>query len=208
MGNQPSSPQPSPAAPEATPMTIPPLPPPCDMECQKQKNLALLKTALDTADENKEQDPAAYEKARIAYYTLLNGQGWLQSEKQRIAKQEVEPLLRSYTTKYNALKGEQQSQKVFVNLQSVLKSQEQSDLTDTSFFKKQLEKERSQTDVLNRLNSLQPDSTSSFSVFQYIPILIDFVIFLLALIVLYLLITKFSNIQSLFGTSVVSQTTT
>ena len=207
MGNQPSSPQPSPA-PQATPMTIPPLPPPCDMECQKQKNLALLKTALDTADENKEQDPAGYEKARIAYYTLLNGQGWLQSEKQRIAKQEVEPLLTRYRTKYNALKSEKQSQKVFVNLQSLLKTQEESDLADNSFFKKQLEKEKSQTDVLNRLNSLQPGSTSSFSFLSYVSIIIDFVIFLLALVVLYLVFSKFSKLQSLFGMGAASQTTT
>lgn len=205
MGNQTSAPSPPP---EATPTAIPPLPPPCDLECQKQKNLALLKTALDTADENKEQDPAGYEKARIAYYTLLNGQGWLQSEKQRIAKQEVEPLLKSYTTKFNSLKSEKQSQQVFVNLQSVLKGQEESDLADNSFFKKQLEKEKSKTDVLNRLNSLQPGSTSTSSVMSYIPILIDFVIFLLALVVLYLLVTKFSNIQTLIGMGAASQTTT
>ena len=48
MGNQTSAPTSSPK--EETPITIPPLPPPCDLECQKQKNLALLKTALDTAD--------------------------------------------------------------------------------------------------------------------------------------------------------------
>jgi len=204
MGNQTSSPS---SPPEATLAPIPPLPPPCDLECQKQKNLALLKTALDTADENKEQDPAGYEKARIAYYTLLNGQGWLQSEKQRIAKQEVEPLLQSYTTKFNALKSEKQSQQVFVNLQSVLKGQEESDLADNSFFKKQLEKETSKTDVLNRLNSLQPGSTAS-PVLSYLPMLIDFGIFLLALVVLYFLVTKISKLQSLFGIGAVSQTTT
>jgi len=206
MGNQTSAPAPPQATPMATPMAIPPLPPPCDLECQKQKDLALLKTALDTADENKEQDPAGYEKARIAYYTLLNGQGWLQSEKQRIAKDDVEPLVKSYTTKYNSLKSEQQSQKVFVNLQSVLKTQEESDLADNSFFKKQLEKEQSQTDVVNRLSSLQPGSTSS--VISYVPILIDFVMFVLALAVVYLVVTKFSNLQSLFGMSAATQSIT
>jgi hypothetical protein len=203
MGNQPSVPS---TPPSTIPVSIPPLSPPCDMECQKQKNLALLKTALDSAEENKEENPVAYEKARIAYYTLLNGQGWLQSEKQRIAKDEVEPLLTSYTTKYNALKSEKQSQQVFVNLQSLLKTQEESDLADNSFFKKQLEQEKSHTDVLNRLNVLQPGSTSSL--IRYIPIFVDFVIFLLALVVLYLFITKFSRVQSFIGMSAVTQTTT
>jgi hypothetical protein len=84
MGNQPSAP------PSAPPSPSPPLPPPCDPNCQKQKDLALLKVALDTATENQDQDPAGYEKARIAYYTLLNGQGWLNTEKQRIATEDVQ----------------------------------------------------------------------------------------------------------------------
>jgi hypothetical protein len=201
MGNQTSLP----SSPQTKPPPIPPLPPPCDMECQKQKNLNLLKAALDAAEENKEDDPTGYKKARIAYYTLLNGQGWLQTEKQRIAKHEVEPLLQSYTMKYNTLKNEQQSQKVFANLHSILKSQEDADISDHSFFKKQLEKEKSQTDVLNRLNNLQSGSNIVSSLF---PLLIDFVIFLLALIVLYLLFVKFSNIQSLIGMTNVNQTTT
>jgi len=187
MGNQPSSPSPPP---EAPPPSIPPPPPPCDLECQKQKNLDLLKTALDTADENKDADPVGYEKARIAYYTLLNGQGWLQSEKQRIAKRDVEPVIKSYTDKYNALKGEKQSQKIFVNLESVLRSQEQSDLADNSFFKKQLEKEKSKVDVLNRLNVLQSGSPTS-SVSNFLPILIDFIIFILGIYVVYMMYVKF-----------------
>ena len=87
MGNQPSSPTPAP--PSASPPSIPPLPPPCDLQCQKEKQLVLLKQNLDAA--NKQSDPEGYEKARIAYFTLLNGPGWLAQEKQRIAKQEVEP---------------------------------------------------------------------------------------------------------------------
>ena len=70
MGNQPSA-----SAPKTPTTSQPPLV--CDLNCQKEKDLALLKTKLDDAEKTKDTDPDGYSKARIAYYTLLNGQGWL-----------------------------------------------------------------------------------------------------------------------------------
>uniref|UniRef100_A0A6C0JQ63 Uncharacterized protein n=1 Tax=viral metagenome TaxID=1070528 RepID=A0A6C0JQ63_9ZZZZ len=187
MGNQPSSPTQTSAPP------LPPPPPPCDLNCQKDKDLALLKTALDNAD--KDTDPVGYEKARIAYYTLLNGQGWLNTEKQRIAKDEVEPVVSSYNSKYSALKGEQQSQSVFVNLANNLKAQQASGIEDNAFLQKQLSKDKDRADVLKRLSSF---STPSFS---YIPIIIDIIIGILMIAVLYLGFTKVDRIRSFFVSS-------
>jgi len=190
MGNQPSSPQPSPPAPDVA--QLPPLPPPCDMECQKQKDLALLKQKLDSTDP--ESDPSGYEKARIAYFTLLNGAGWLAQEKGRIAKEDVEPVLSSYTTQFNALKGEQQSQSTFTKLANVLKSQESADEQSNSFLKKQLQSEKDKAQVSDRLNQLGAPS----SVSNYIPWIVDIIITLLGLFVIYKGYTRF------FGTIQVS----
>jgi hypothetical protein len=190
MGNQQSSPPPSPPPPPPPP--IPPPPPPCDLDCQKQKDLALLKTALDTATDNQDQDPEGYEQARIAYYTLLNGQGWLNSEKQRIATQDVQPVVSSYNTRYNALKGEKQAQSVFVNLADNLKAQENSDKENNAFLKKELTSEKDKADVLSRLNELAsgtPYTESSPS--QYISIFVDLIIVFLIVVVVYLGYTKF-----------------
>jgi hypothetical protein len=207
MGNQPSAPS---APPPPTP-SPPPLPPPCDMDCQKQKNLALLKTALDTATENQDQDPDGYEKARIAYYTLLNGQGWLQGEKQRIAKEEVEPVISTYNTKYNALKGEKQSQSIFVNLADGLKAQEGADKEDNAFLKKQMTDEKNKADVLNRLNELNSGTPvtqqPNFNFWNYIPIIIDVIILILIVGVLYFAYTKMNSIKQILGISVPSITT-
>lgn len=200
MGNQPSAP-----APPTPPIAPPPLPPPCDLNCQKQKQLVLLKSALDQEEEGTE----AYEKARIAYYTLLNGQGWLNTEKQRIATQVVEPVLKQYKTNYDALKGEKKSQAVFTNLSDMLKSQEESDQSTNAFLKKEIVSEKDKADVLNRLNELnagtpvnQPDPTS------YIPMLVDILIALLAIGVLYFGYTKLAATNQPFGsTSVPSMTT-
>jgi len=183
MGNQPSAPQQA----SLPPLSLPP--PPCDLACQKEKDLAILKTTLDNSD--KDTDPVGYEKARIAYYTLLNGQGWLNTEKQRIAKEEVEPIVSSYNTKYAALKGEQQSQSAFVSLANNLKAQQASGLEENAFLQKQLNKDKDRVDVLNRLSSFSTPAVS------YIPILVDIVIGILMLVVLYLGFTKFSSFTAI-----------
>ncbi len=61
----------------------------------KSQQLEGLKTALDTAEANKASNPAAYEQARIAYYTLKDGQSWLSKEKERLARDHVAPVLKS-----------------------------------------------------------------------------------------------------------------
>jgi hypothetical protein len=184
MGNQPSAPTGAPSLPAT--ITPPPLPPPCDMECQKQKKLVTLKQAMDAIDP--EQDPAGYEKARIAYYTTLNGPGWLAQQKQRIAKEEVEPVVSSYQQQYNALKGEQQMQSVFKNMADGLKAQEAADEATNSFLKKQ---KMIQTDTISTINrNLQLNAPSS-SVSGWLSWLIDIVIVILALFVAYKGYTKY-----------------
>jgi hypothetical protein len=207
MGNQPSAPTP-PAPPAApSPPPPPPLPPPCDPNCQKQKDLVLLKTALDTATENQDQDPAGYEKARIAYYTLLNGQGWLNTEKQRIATQDVQPVLNNYNTQYNALKGEKQSQSIFTNLSNALTAQENVDSADNAFLKKQMAIEKDRADVMNRMNELASGTPENPQ--GYMPLIIDILIGILIVGVIYLGIMKMDSIKNMFGfpTSVTDITT-
>ena len=188
MGNQPSAPS---APPPVLPATsIPPLPPPCDLECQKQKKLASLKQAFDSADP--EQDPVGYEKARVAYYTLLNGPGWLAQEKNKIASQEVEPVLKTYQQQYDSLKGEQQSQSIFKNLADGLKSQQVADESSNAYLTKHLtsEKDKAETaDRLNQLNAGTPYSPPQLS--AYLSWAIDIVIALLGIFVAYKVYTRF-----------------
>jgi hypothetical protein len=185
MGNQPSAPPPPP--PQATPTSIPPLPPPCDLQCQKDKQLALLKTTLDNTDPV--NDPENYEQARIAYFTLLNGQGWLNSEKSRIATEEVQPVLKDFSSKFDALKGEQKSQKMFTKMADVLKAQETADKSSNDFLNKQLMAEQDKANVSDRLNEL--NSTSS----SYISTGVDVLILLLAISVSWSVYKKVSVVS-------------
>jgi hypothetical protein len=198
MGNKQSA-----AALKTQNVTDPPLV--CDLKCQKEKDLALLKTNLDNAD--KEKDPDGYEKARIAYYTLLNGQGWLQAEKQKIAKEEVEPLLTNYRTEYDALKGEKKSQSMFTKLMNHMKSQN----NDTDFLNKELLKEKDKADVLDRMNELNAgtpvSNPSPEGLYAYIPFLIDLIIVLLAFTVIYLIYSKFMRSKPIVTSSVPAMAT-
>jgi hypothetical protein len=157
MGNQPSAPQ-APPTPQPTP---PPLPPVCDAECQRQKTLSGLKAALDAKTATKDTDPEGYEQARIAYFTQLNGQGWLAQEKQRIANEEIAPVINGYRDRYKGLQTETKNQGVFVNLMNMLKSDEKQDTEELGGLHKKLQSEKDKADTLNRLNELNNTQSSS-----------------------------------------------
>lgn len=194
MGNQPSAPAPSSSAPPQ--LAPPPLPPVCDAPCQRQKLLTGLKATLDQKEQTQSQDPEGYEQARIAYYTALNGDGWLAQEKQRIAQDEISPKITGYTNQYNELKNKQSTQQVFVNLMGALEADQAGDEKDLEYLKKQVQEEKDRAAVLNRLAVLGGSSSPS-----YAPIILDVVLALLGLGIVYMLYTKFSIIKGYFGYS-------
>ncbi len=111
-----------------------------------------------------EQAPAgeAKEQAKVNYYTALYGQSWLVNEKNRIAKEQIEPVLKDYSDRYSALKNEGKQQQIFVNLASALKEQESADAEEVKFLQKQLGDDNTTLDVLNRqnvLNATPPPTT-------------------------------------------------
>lgn len=157
------------------------------MACQRQKQLDGLKTALDTATTTKDTDPEGYEKARVAYYTLLEGNTWLANEKDTIARQEIEPVLTDYSNRYNDLKDRKKQHDIFVNLAATLESQEKTGEAELSFLNKKIATEKVDTDVLNRLTQLKSSPTPEFDWILY---LLYGIIGTLGLYVIYLLITK------------------
>jgi hypothetical protein len=194
MGNAPSSARPTPQPPPP-----PPLPPVCDLDCQRQKDLAVLKTALDNA--NKTTDPAGYNKARVAYYTLLEGPGWLDKERKTLAQNEVLPILNNFNSQFDSLKKEEESNKMFVNLADSLRAKSEADDYDSQYLKRVLEAETDKARVEARTNELNFNSGS------YLPFLMDALIALLLISVAFLLIAKFSKIKQMLGFSTNFETT-
>lgn len=181
MGNQPSSPASAPApAPAPPPLTIT-----CDAQCQRDKNLALLKSEMDSA-----KGTPQYEPARVKYYTLLEGQGWLAKEKERIAKDDLDSKIKQYTSQYETLKSQQKIQSTYSNLVSAFKAEEAQNEEQNKQITKQIGSVESQTAILNRLSQLSP-VPSGFSISTYLPIILDVLIGILSLVVLYMLYSKF-----------------
>lgn len=181
MGNQPSSPV-EPSAPTSAP---PPLTITCDAQCQRDKNLALLKSQMDAAKGTPE-----YEPARVKYYTLLEGQEWLAKEKEKIAKDELDSKIKNYTSRYETLKSQQKIQSTYSNLVSAFKAEEAHNEEQNKQITKQIGSVSDQAAVLNRLSQLSP-VPAGFSLTNYLPIILDVVIGILSLAVLYMLYLKF-----------------
>ena len=169
-----------------------PLPPLCDMECQRKKQLAALKHALDTTT-----DPAGHEQARINYYTALKGQGWLANEKQSTAANEIKPRLQAYSSKFKELKEEKQKHQTFSDLIQSIQADDTADDDETLFLRKRLGKEKDKVSVLDRLNQLgNPQVSTTYS---YLPYILDGLLVLLGLVLVYMLYSKFDKIRVLFG---------
>lgn len=64
----------------------------------KEQQLESAFKDLQTAENIRDTDPQGYQTARIRYYTLLKGETWRDTEKERLAKVEVEPLVSKYQT--------------------------------------------------------------------------------------------------------------
>jgi len=59
----------------------------CDVECQKEKKIKNLQGAYLAASQKAGVDPEAYEKARVAYFTLRDGPTWLHNYEQQKSEQ-------------------------------------------------------------------------------------------------------------------------
>lgn len=185
MGNEQSSPPPPPPPPPApTPAPAPPpapVIPVCDANCQRQKRLDGLKAAMDQS-----YGTDAYEEARIAYYTELNGQEWLVNEKERIAREEIEPTISGYSNKFKTLTEQKKNQGNFMNLLSLVNYEQQGNEEEVKFLNKQIAKDKTQTDVQNRLNELANQPTES----AIIPLILDIVLVIMGLVIVYMLFKK------------------
>jgi hypothetical protein len=198
MGNTPSAPPPpqvTPTVPTTIPsVTVSPPPPPpipvCDANCQKQKELTALRTALDIATANKVSDPETYQKARINYYTKLEGQGWLDKERTRIGEEEVGPLAEQLNQKYQSLVEEKKNQSNFLGLLDVLKSEKQQNEQELKYIYDQTAQNEDKRVTIDRTNELG-GQTIIDPIGSYYPLMFQILLAILSIIILVLLYKRF-----------------
>lgn len=164
--------------------------PPCGPDCLRQRKLDALKLAMDTAEKNKDQNPVAYSEARTNYYTLLKGQGWLVAEKQKVAQEEIEPILSRYASAYKVLETKEKSQHQFKSLASAVKSHEE----DNSLLSKEVQKIHDKTNVLKRTTELSETPTTNIG--SYLPWILDGLIAILGLVVVFMLWRWFTYVPT------------
>jgi hypothetical protein len=106
---------------------------------------------LQLAENARDQSPDAYDRARVAYYTLVKGDKWVDEERQRIATVEAQPIVNSFLAKRNDLDnriGQQQSTIDVVNgVKDKVLSVEDDLQYSVSAFQKQIENVRNQMNI-------------------------------------------------------------
>jgi hypothetical protein len=140
------------------------------------------KKALEDARQAmKNATPEAYPQARIHYYTLKEGQGWLRTEKERLAAAETDPLLRDLDNRYE---------------KSKTRAPPKKDDAESRYLRRRLMEEKDKVGVALRNAELSSGGLPQTSLMPYI---LDILIAVLGVGCVYLLLSgKASRIMGLF----------
>jgi hypothetical protein len=88
-------------------------------DIDKQTKIDTAFKDLQTAENTRDTSPEAYTRARVAYYSMIKGPEWAETEKERITKAEVEPELDRYR---GAIKSLQEKQSTLQKTKDVVQS--------------------------------------------------------------------------------------
>lgn len=150
--------------------------------------------ALQSAENVRDQAPEAYQKARMDYYTTLNGEGWLDQERERISKSEVEPKVQSYANTYtdltNRLDKQQQTYDIVVGVKDKMLSMKDDFQYTTRTFAKQIEELKSQINIERKRRSDEQQS-----VYSWLDAIFNVLIIIITITAIVLVIRKLINRQ-------------
>ena len=135
-----------------------------------------------TAIQNKEKDPEAYERARTAYYTVKDGQGWLSKDKEDKANKELQPILDLYQSKFDKMKQDMIYQTVSAQAKQDAMNAQVGDEDEVRFIHSQIEKEREEASVYQRTKEL---AGLPADVYSWLPSFLDLLIGITILYVVY-----------------------
>jgi len=147
------------------------------------------------AAENARGTPAgedAYQSARIAYYTLTQGEGWAETEKERIAQTKAQPIIDGLVSQYNNLKAKQTEQASTIQVINGLRDKVLTVKDDMAFsvrtFQKQVDNIKNQINI-DKKN--QVDATKA--TVSWIEVVLNWMIAIATLVCIFLLLRYFSR---------------
>jgi hypothetical protein len=134
----------------------------------------------------------AYSQARIAYYTLTQGDSWLATEQERIANTEAQPVVNSFVSQYNNLKAKRTEQQSTIEVINGLKDKVLSVKDDMAFSVKTFQK---QMDAIN--NQINIDKKNQEDAIQltssWIDVFLNWVIAIITLLCIVFLVRRFAG---------------
>jgi hypothetical protein len=168
-----------------------------DGKIDKTLKLKTAVTALQDAEAVRDQAPDAYQSARITYYTMVKGDGWIEQEKARIANVEAQPVVNDYMKKYNDLQQKKQEQKSVLEVANAMKNKLLSVQGNLEYsvgaFQKQIGAIKNQINMDKKKQIEQAESTTT-----WIDTLLNWLIALTTIIAVVLLVRYYmrSRVQS------------
>lgn len=133
---------------------------------------------LQSAENIRDVAPEAYEIARVAYYSLVKGPEWLQEERIRIQKAEVDPEVDRYKQAYNDVNERKnvqaQTRDVMQSVKSGVLSLKDDFMYTTKTFKDQIETLKSQINIERR--GREKPIEENYDFFQWIDVFLNLLI--------------------------------
>jgi hypothetical protein len=163
----------------------------CDIACQRNKQLSSLQIALHKATVNKNKDPEAYEQARINYYTVKDGEGWLRTEKEKKANMVIDPIIAQYQQKYIDMQVAEARQQAKEQARKDVQNEQVGDEDDIRFVHDLIQKQHDSAGVHRRLLQLGGSNVEAGP--SWLPTALDVTIGLLILGVVYYGYRKYSQ---------------
>lgn len=142
--------------------------------------------SMQDAENARDTAPDAYQTARVAYYTLLKGDTWVQEEKNRVANAEAQPVINNLLDKYKSLQYTRSRQQAVIDSmnnvkQSVLGVKDDLDFSVSNF-------QRHLEDIKNQINKDKRDQDIQLAkATSWIEVLLNWLIVLASLIAIFFL---------------------
>jgi len=149
---------------------------------------------LQDAENVRDQAPDAYEHARVAYYTLLKGDSWVNEERNRIAQTEAQPVVNDYVNRYTAASNQSAQTRSTINLVNSVKDKMLSIQDDMQFsvdaFQRQV------GDIKNQINMERHKKEQEMvNGGDWIEILLNFIIVFALLAAIYYVFKAVTRVQ-------------
>lgn len=157
-----------------------------DGKISKNDKLNTAFRSMQDAENARDTAPDAYQQAKVAYYTLLKGDTWVNEEKNRVANAEAQPVINNLIDKYKNLQYTRSRQQAVIDSMNNVKKSVLGVKDDLDFsvsnFQKHIE------DIKNQINKDKRDQDIQLSkATTWIEVLLNWLIALASLIAIFFL---------------------